>query len=162
MDPIPQPKKHTFKSLTLKQRKFAKRFVETGNATQAIIDAGYNAKDRINASRMASENLAKVEVRATIEESLIKAGLTSDFMTESLQKIAKAGTSDRALKKATPDVAIKALDMQAKLSNAYPEKAVTIEKKSVSYKIKGKSKDEVSAEVQLLMSRLQSLVGSTS
>jgi len=53
---------------TLKQRKFAKEFINTnGNATKAVYNAGYNVFDYSSASQIGYENLRKLEVRNMID-----------------------------------------------------------------------------------------------
>ena len=53
---------------TLKQRKFAKSYLENGgNATRAVIDAGYNVMNYDVASMLGSENIRKQKVWAMIQ-----------------------------------------------------------------------------------------------
>jgi hypothetical protein len=63
--------------LTPKQRKFAKRYVKTGNATKAAKDAGYSPR---TAYSIGSENLTKPEIKAYMDslaaEAEIVEGLT--------------------------------------------------------------------------------------
>lgn len=51
--------------LTLKQKRFAERYVATGNATQSAISAGYSAK---SAEKTGYENLSKPHIKAYIAE----------------------------------------------------------------------------------------------
>ena len=55
--------------LTLKQKKFVDRYIETSNATQAAEDV-YNCKNRTTASAIGTENLWKPLIEASIEERL--------------------------------------------------------------------------------------------
>src|SRR3990167_1074175 len=55
--------------LTKKQKAFADNYIETGNATQAVIDAKYDVKDENSAAVIGSENLRKLNVREYIEEN---------------------------------------------------------------------------------------------
>lgn len=55
--------------LTKKQRGFVKDYLETGNATQAVLK-NYNVKDRIVAKSVGSENLSKPYIRDVIQEAL--------------------------------------------------------------------------------------------
>lgn len=55
------------KKLTVKQRRFADKYIETGNARQSAIIAGYSEK---TASVIASENLTKPNISAYIKEKL--------------------------------------------------------------------------------------------
>ncbi len=67
--------------LTLKQKLFCKYYLEgRGNATEAIIKAGYNVSkkkgipDRLLARNIASENLAKLGILEYLQTQLEKAG----------------------------------------------------------------------------------------
>jgi phage terminase small subunit len=53
--------------LTAKQKKFAHNYIETGNATQSAIDAGYSKK---TAPTIASENLIKPNIKAYIDKKM--------------------------------------------------------------------------------------------
>lgn len=55
------------KKLTPKQKAFCDYYIETGNATEAAIKAGYNKK---TARQIGSMNLTKVDIKAYIEERL--------------------------------------------------------------------------------------------
>ena len=54
-------------SLTLKQRKWIKEYIETGNATEAAMRV-YDVKDRESANAIGSENLAKLSFPELMEE----------------------------------------------------------------------------------------------
>ncbi|HKC04601.1 MAG TPA: terminase small subunit [Patescibacteria group bacterium] len=67
--------------LTLKQQLFCQAYVETlGNATEAVIKAGYDVSkkdghpDRILAKSIASENLTKPDILQEIQQKLEEAG----------------------------------------------------------------------------------------
>lgn len=53
--------------LTAKQKKFADNYIETGNATQSAIKAGYSKK---TAPTIASENLIKPNIKAYIDKKM--------------------------------------------------------------------------------------------
>lgn len=55
------------KKLTPKQKAFADYYIETGNATESAIRAGYNKK---TARQIGSMNLTKVDIKEYIEERL--------------------------------------------------------------------------------------------
>lgn len=55
------------KKLTLKQRKWLKLYIETGNATEAAAQV-YDAKDREGAAQIGWENLKKLDIRELMEE----------------------------------------------------------------------------------------------
>lgn len=55
------------RSLKIKQEKFAKVYLETGNATEAAMQI-YKPKNRATARSIGSENLTKPNIRAYLEE----------------------------------------------------------------------------------------------
>ena len=73
------------KRLSPKQKKFAKRYIETGNATQATIDAGYDIKSREVAQSIGAENLAKPMVWAMIESAAPKAQSNIENLADNAQ-----------------------------------------------------------------------------
>lgn len=67
--------------LTLKQRKWIKAYIETGNATEAAAQV-YDCKDRDSANAIGSENLAKLSFGDLMEQ----AGLTDKILNDKLQE----------------------------------------------------------------------------
>ena len=76
--------------LSVKQQKFADNYIETGNATQSAIDAGYSKK---TAAVIASENLTKPNIREYIDKRMKEAAnariMDAQEALELLTKIAK-------------------------------------------------------------------------
>lgn len=62
--------KNEIKQLTIKQQKFADLYIETGNATQSYIDAGYKATNRKVAEANARKLLANHSVQNYIENRM--------------------------------------------------------------------------------------------
>ncbi len=58
------------KELTIKQQRFADSYIETGNATQSYIDAGYKATKREVAEANARKLLANYSVKKYIENRM--------------------------------------------------------------------------------------------
>lgn len=58
------------KELTIKQKKFADLYIETGNATQSYIDAGYKATKRKVAEANARKLLANYSVQNYIDSKM--------------------------------------------------------------------------------------------
>jgi hypothetical protein len=54
--------------LTPKQDKFVANYIEIGNGTESVIQAGYNVKDRKVAGVISTENLNKPKVKNAIEK----------------------------------------------------------------------------------------------
>lgn len=55
------------RKLTMKQRKWIKKYIETGNATEAAMQV-YDCKDRESAGSIASENLQKLAFNDLMDE----------------------------------------------------------------------------------------------
>lgn len=53
--------------LTLKQRKWIKEYIETGNATKAALKV-YDCKNEVTAANIGSENLRKLQIPELMEE----------------------------------------------------------------------------------------------
>jgi len=67
-----KPQKKPRKTLTIKQRKFVDAVVESWNASDAVVKAGYNVKNKGDwiARALWSENLSKPNIQAEIEDRL--------------------------------------------------------------------------------------------
>lgn len=72
--------------LTLKQAKFAKEYIKSGNGTQAAIKAGYSKN---SAQEIASENLSKPIVRNEIQSAAEKLGINAEYVFANLKKAAE-------------------------------------------------------------------------
>lgn len=55
------------RKLTLKQRKFVDNYIETGNATQSALEAGYSKR---TARAIGQENLTKLDIKNYINEQV--------------------------------------------------------------------------------------------
>jgi hypothetical protein len=109
--------------LTLKQRRFVKHYVESGNGTESALVA-YATQDPDTAHAIASENLRKPGIRHAVEVLLDAEGLSDRKLRTLLAHYLALYRSDDPREKA---LGLKALDMAFKLTGAYaPEKvAVT-------------------------------------
>ena len=76
--------------LSVKQQKFADLYIETGNATQSAIDAGYAKK---SARSVGSENLTKPDIKEYIDKHMTEMSdkriMSAQDALELLTKIAK-------------------------------------------------------------------------
>lgn len=77
------------KKLTIKQNKFVKEYIKTGNGTQSAIKAGYSKNC---AQEIASENLLKPLIKAKIEKVMTKEaeqmGINAEFVLGNLKYFA--------------------------------------------------------------------------
>jgi phage terminase small subunit len=78
------------KKLTLKQKRFAREYIKTGNGTQSAIKAGYSEK---TAKEMAYENLTKPHIKSKIELTMSKEaeklGITAEYVLNNIKNIAE-------------------------------------------------------------------------
>jgi len=81
--------------LNAKQKQFVKEYLIDLNATQAAIRAGYSEK---TARQIATENLAKPDISAAIEEAMAKRSerteITQDMVLRELAKIGFSNMQD--------------------------------------------------------------------
>lgn len=117
---------------TLKEKKFAKAYLETGNATESVILAGYDVKNRHVAENIASENLGKLGFDHYFRE----AGLTDDVMALNTARIALTSKKrDQFTGEVTTDDAmqLRGMEFAAKLqSKLIPRAAVDSEGRVVT------------------------------
>lgn len=113
---------------TIKEKKFVKEYLKTGNATEAAARV-YNVSSRESAESIGHENLGKLEFTDLMD----KMGLTDDSLIQKLMdlkeaqrtvsaiggKDANAGTVDFVDVPDNP-VQLKALEMAFKLKDKFP------------------------------------------
>lgn len=78
------------RKLTLKQTKFIKEYIKTGNGMQSAIKAGYSKK---TAGEMAYENLTKPQIIVKIEKVMSseaeKLGINAEYVLNNIKQIAE-------------------------------------------------------------------------
>lgn len=141
---------------TLKQRKFAKKYIENGgNASKAIMEV-YDVKQQ-NAKTLGYQNLQKPIVQKTIQELLNKNGLNLEDITGMTTKMI---THNMKYGKASQAVASDLLKFTYKLHNAIPDKAhrvVKEERKILVDKDFNVLKEELTQSVSTTNQLLQDL-----
>lgn len=75
--------------LTIKQTRFVKDYLNTGNATEAV-RRNYDITDDATARMMGSENLAKPNIQQSILEALLSCGLTNEHLAEKIAELVNA------------------------------------------------------------------------
>lgn len=73
--------------LTVKQNKFVTAVATHGNATQAVLDAGYSVQDRISAKAIGAENLAKPIIRTALETALAQRGIDDLAIAKGIDRL---------------------------------------------------------------------------
>lgn len=82
------------KRASLKQKLFAKKYVDTmGNAQQAALEV-YDVKSKVNAGSVGKQNLLKPQVQEEIKKILIRKGINLDDMTLDLKDAIKLNLSE--------------------------------------------------------------------
>src|SRR5262245_3638589 len=93
--------------LTVKQAKFVKAYIETGNGTQAALTA-YETTDARTAHAIAAENLRKPAIAGQLYLALDCAGLTENRLAEAhAHLLEQVWSPDPALKR----VGLRALEL---------------------------------------------------
>jgi len=120
------------RQLTKKQREFVKAYAEQGNGVKAAL-AAYDVSSYESANSIAVENLQKVSIRAAIDRAWRQKNLTPERFASTISDAMEAETEmviGPGLTRTKPDhnVRLKAVDLAARLSDAYPhEPAATHE-----------------------------------
>lgn len=87
------------KELTIKQKKFADIYIETGNATQSYIDAGYKATKRevaeANARKLLGNNSVKLYMEKRMEELNEKSIASQEEVLQYLTKVMRGEEKDQ-------------------------------------------------------------------
>ena len=115
----------TSKDLTLKQRKWIKEYIETGNATEAASRV-YNCKNREVAGAIGTENLQKLSFPELMENMGLTDVALMNIGTEGMTKAKKIhGTGDNFVE--TPDYGVrhKYWDTMLKLKGKLSDKNIT-------------------------------------
>lgn len=114
------------KELTIKQQKFADIYIETGNATQSYIDAGYKATTRKVAESNAKKLLGNYSVSLYIENKmnlLQKETIASqDEVLEYLTKVMRGEEKDSFGLDASLQDRTKCAELLGKRYGAFKEK----------------------------------------
>ncbi len=108
---------------TVKQKKFVKRFAETGNATQAVMEV-YNPNKRVNAKIIANRIMKNPGIQILLGR-LISDEEALKTLKEQLGATTIKGKDDIEV----PDnmARLKAVDITMKLKGAYPTDAIKLQ-----------------------------------
>lgn len=89
------------RKLTPKQRRFVKYYLETDNATQAVIKAGYNLGEKHGtddiknvAHAIGTENLQKPAIQQAINNAMIRQKITPEYVLSGISKLAETSERD--------------------------------------------------------------------
>lgn len=138
--------------MTLKQKKFVKEYLKTGNGTQAALQV-YDTQDPHTAQAIASENLSKPVIKDQIDEALAKNGITPQLITDQIK-----GLAIKEVDKISGDVKLKANIELLKLMGAYPGSKHA----NLNINLKGNIKDlkfnEIKEELKVIDSELEEVM----
>jgi len=79
------------RKLTLKQAKFTKEYLKSGNATEAAAKA-YDVKNRNTANSIATENLAKPAIKEAVMSAAEKLGINPEYVLNNFKKVIEVGS----------------------------------------------------------------------
>jgi len=89
------------RKLTPKQRRFVKYYLETDNATKAVIKAGYDLGGKHGgdspeqtAAAIGYENLNKPYIREAIDNALVRQKITPEYVLSGISKLAEGSEKD--------------------------------------------------------------------
>src|SRR4051812_39435973 len=103
--------------LTIKQKKFSKHYIASGNAAQAALAAGYSKN---SAKAIGHENLTKPAIKNYIEQSMQetmdKLGITIEWKAQMLRKCAERCMPDDEGARIRPTGMINAISELNKMS----------------------------------------------
>lgn len=119
------------------------------NQTEAAMQV-YDTNDRKAAGKIASEVLAKQDIKEEIEQALTTSGLTPSFVTQEIKKIAAAEAI-----KITGDVKLRSLMEIAKLLGMYPGK----KSMNLNVNLKGKVSNMGFEELKNMHDKMSARVG---
>ena len=117
------------KKLTIKQSKFVNEYVKNDGNGKKAAQIAYDVANDATAAVIASENLTKPNIKAAIEASLVKHGITLDAAVKPIaealnaERVVIVGNGDQAMAELVPDhnVRLKASGMAIKLMGADKE-----------------------------------------
>ena len=102
------------KQLTIKQKKWAERYLHTGNASQSALEV-YETNSRNTAKLIGYKNRRLKHVQAYLEALLDKAGLSDEKIAQHLKGIIESGVKAQA----SSSDALWALQIVSKLKGSY-------------------------------------------
>ncbi len=143
----------TQKKLTVKQRKWMKEYIETGNATEAAIRV-YSCKNRNVANAIGSQNLAKLSIHELMEESgltdvallrlltmgltkpstkILKKQLTYKEGQKEVQEIEYEDVPDYNTRVKYLDIAMRLKGLLSSTVNTFFQNTTTLKVKTINY-----------------------------
>ena len=135
--------------LSIKQRNFAKTFVETqGNATESAMQ-NYNCKNRRSASLVGCINLKNPMVAQEIERLLEGKNITDDFMFQRLKEGMEAKVvssyQGEAVQSDLPDhnAAYKWWEAGAKMKNYFPAQETINKNLNIDFQLETMPREEL-------------------
>lgn len=103
------------KQLTIKQKRWAERYLHTGNASQSALEV-YDTDNRNTAKLIGYKNRRLRHVQAYLEALLDQAGLSDEKIAQHLKTIVESGVKAQA----TTNDALKGLELVLKLKDKFP------------------------------------------
>ena len=141
------------KRLTIKQRKFVKHYIKSGNGTQSALQA-YDTKSDKVAGIMAVENLGKPSIQEAVNQSLQSAGLDLTTLASEAKGLAMA-----TVDKVSADTKLRTIVELWKLTGAYPDRKTAHLNLNIKGNIKDLTYQEAKRELQAMTSDVDTFMG---
>ena len=141
------------KKLTIKQTKFVKHYVKTGNGTESALIA-YDTSNPEVANSIAVENLQKPSVQEAVAESLKSAGLDLTILANEAKGLAMA-----TVDKVSADTKLRTIVELWKLTGAYPDRKTAHLNLNIKGNIKDLTYQEAKRELQAMTSDVDTFMG---
>lgn len=141
-------------ALTRKQQGFVRDYISTGNATLAV-RRNYSIKNDSTVRAIGSENLAKPNIRRSIQEALEASGITNELLAQRIAELVNAQSKVTYLKHGEVEMIREVMDSQAvkaglEFAFKFKEKAVEEEKQMNP----SSERDKLAEELEVLRIRL--------
>ena len=142
------------RELTVKRKKFIKEYVKNdGNATEAVVRAGYNVKNRYRAAEIGSQLLKDDRIRTAIQEALFKQGVDENKVSRVLDSI----IDESNLRKTTTGDVIKAIHLVSKLQDWFPVEKRAVARLDIKAEYEGMTIEELENELDRLREERQEI-----
>lgn len=123
--------------MTKRQKDFVKSFVQTENATNAALRAGYSPKTaHVQGCRL----LKNDKIQQAIAVTLDRMGLDDEMLSNRLKRIIEKGVKSERV--AATD-ALRGIEMAFRLKDRFPAMKHEIDERSVKLSLEGKSIEEL-------------------
>jgi hypothetical protein len=140
--------------IKLKERRFVKKYLETGNLGKAA-EGVFNINPKYQSS-YGSTVIRRPRVKAYLEELLDEYGLSDEKIARKIKKIVDAGTRRKPLRETSAQTALEALKFTAKLKDIVPSTKVEQKTATLNLDLSAKNDEELQEALNTLSQEIKS------